>query len=94
MRVRFDAALKALGLQPDYQFIDADTLAESDARGGYGTPTVLGDGRDLFDMPEPSVPHPPATWRLYPDGVPSTEAIEAKLKLVLRQSAAGTDWPQ
>jgi hypothetical protein len=61
MRVRFDAALKALGLQPDYQFIDADTLAESDPRGGYGTPTVLYDGRDLFDMPEPSVPHPPAT---------------------------------
>ena len=61
MRVRFDAALKTLGLQPDYQFIDADTLAESDPRGGYGTPTVLYDGRDLFDMPEPTVPHPPAT---------------------------------
>jgi hypothetical protein len=61
MRVRLDAALKTLGLRPDYQFIDADSLAESDPRGGYGTPTILYDGRDLFEMPEPPVPHPPAT---------------------------------
>src|SRR5687768_2883044 len=61
MRDRFDAALKTLGLGPDYELIDADTLAASDPRGGYGTPTILHNGRDLFDMPEPSVPHPPAT---------------------------------
>ena len=41
--------------------MDADTLKPSDPRGGYGTPTVLYDGRDLFDMPEPSVPHPAPT---------------------------------
>src|SRR5687768_5063115 len=51
MRVRFDAALTTLGLRPDYELIDADTLAPSDPRGGYGTPTILYDGRDLFDMP-------------------------------------------
>lgn len=61
MRANFENALKALGLPNDYQFINADTLAESDARGGYGTPTVLFNGRDLFDMPEPPVPHPPPT---------------------------------
>ena len=61
MRANFENALKALGLPNDYQFINADTLAQSDARGGYGTPTVLYDGRDLFDMPEPPVPHPPPT---------------------------------
>ena len=33
----------------------------TDARGGYGTPTVLVDGRDLFGMPEPVVPHDPPT---------------------------------
>ena len=61
MRTNLDDALRALSLPLDYQFIDADTLAETDHRGGYGTPTVLYDGRDLFDMPQPSVPHPPAT---------------------------------
>lgn len=61
MRANFDEALNALGWSRDYQFIDADTLAPSDPRGGYGTPTILHDGRDLFDMAEPPVPHPPPT---------------------------------
>ncbi len=61
MRANLDEALKALALPNDYQFIDADTLASSDPRGGYGTPTVLYNGRDLFGMSEPSVPHPPPT---------------------------------
>ena len=61
MRENFDGALKSLGLSSQYQFIDADTLAPSDPRAGYGTPTVLYAGRDLFDMPEPPVPHPPPT---------------------------------
>ena len=61
MRANLDVALKALGLPDDYQFIDADTLASSDPRGGYGTPTVLHQGQDLFGMEEPPTPHPPAT---------------------------------
>jgi hypothetical protein len=61
MRESFDAALKAMGWSSEYQFIDADTLAPTDPRGGYGTPTILYDGHDLFDMPEPAVPHPPPT---------------------------------
>ena len=61
MRENFDDALKSVGLPYQYQFIDADTLAPADPRAGYGTPTVLYDGRDLFDMPEPPVPHPPPT---------------------------------
>jgi len=61
MRTNLDDALKVLGLPTDYQFIDADTLKESDPRGGYGTPTVLHAGRDLFGMAEPTVPHPPPT---------------------------------
>lgn len=61
MRANFDDALDRLGLSHQYQFVDADTLKPSDPRGGYGTPTVLYDGRDLFDMPEPPVPHPPPT---------------------------------
>ena len=61
MRNNLDDALKALGLPTEYQFIDADTLAPSDRRGGYGTPTVLYEGRDLFGMSEPPIPHPPPT---------------------------------
>jgi len=61
MRANLDEALKALHIPSDYQFIDADTLATSDARGGYGTPTVLYEGRDVFGMEEPPVPHPAPT---------------------------------
>lgn len=59
MRTNFEEALKALQLPNDYQFVDADTLKESDPRGGYGSPTILIANRDLFEMPEPPVPHPP-----------------------------------
>lgn len=61
MRANLDAALRVMGLPMDYQFIDADSLEESDPRGGYGTPTVLYSGRDLFGMAEPPVPHPSPT---------------------------------
>lgn len=61
MRANLDEALKVSALPGDYQFIDADTLAASDPRGGYGTPTVLYRGRDIFGMEEPAVPHPPPT---------------------------------
>jgi hypothetical protein len=61
MRARFDEALTSLGLPTDYKVVDAGTLSEMDARGGYGTPTILLNGRDLFDMPEPPVPHDPPT---------------------------------
>lgn len=61
MRANLDDALKELGLPTDYQFIDADSLAPSDPRGGYGTPTVLYEGHDLFGMDEPTVPHPAPT---------------------------------
>lgn len=61
MRTNLDDALKAVGLPNDYQFIDADTLEAADPRGGYGTPTVLFEGSDLFGMPVPPVPHPAPT---------------------------------
>ena len=61
MRENLDEALKTLRLPTDYAFIDADTLKESDPRRGYGTPTVLYEGRDLFDMSEPLLPNPSPT---------------------------------
>lgn len=61
MRARLDAALSTLRLPTDYQFIDAGALPTADARAGYGTPTVLYRGRDLFGLAEPPVPPPPPT---------------------------------
>ena len=61
MRANLDEALRGLGLPSNYQFIDADTLAPSDSHGGYGTPTVLCENRDLFGMVEPTLPHPAPT---------------------------------
>jgi hypothetical protein len=61
MRANLDAALRSLDQPTDYPLIDANTLPESDPRGGYGTPTVLVKGTDLFGMSEPPTPHPPPT---------------------------------
>ena len=61
MRTRLDEALERLNITTDYPVIDADALPEADRRGGYGTPTVLYDNRDLFGMPEPSAPNPAPT---------------------------------
>ena len=61
MRVNLEQALARLEWPTDYRLIDADTLPPSDPRGGYGTPTVLYEGRDLFGMPEPPAPHPSPT---------------------------------
>ena len=61
MRESLEDALKAMALPHDYQFIDADTLTDSDPRSGYGTPTILYEGRDLFGVSETPVPTPPPT---------------------------------
>jgi hypothetical protein len=56
MRSNLDQALKSLALPTNYEFIDADKLKPSDLRRGYGTPTVLYQGRDLFGKTAPSAP--------------------------------------
>ena len=61
MRRNLDEALALLGARTDYQVLDLSTLPETDVRGGYPTPTVLYDNRDLFGMPEPKPPIPEPT---------------------------------
>jgi len=56
MREHLDAALAKLEFTVNYRLVDQGQLAESDPRRGYPTPTVLVDGRDLFDLAEPVVP--------------------------------------
>jgi hypothetical protein len=52
-----DDALKSLGWQNDYQFINIGTLPKDDVRTGYPTPSVLWKGRDIFGLPVPRPPY-------------------------------------
>jgi hypothetical protein len=61
MRANLDAALKAMNLPADYQSVDLDTLARTDPRSGYATPTVLFANHDLFGLPAPAPPYPEPT---------------------------------
>ena len=61
MRTNLDTALQAMGRPPSYLVVDLDTVAADDVRGGYGTPTVLHKGRDLFGMPVPAKANPEVT---------------------------------
>ena len=61
MRANLDEALGSLSLPIDYQFVDLATLAPSDPRVGYPTPTLLYRNRDLFGMSVPAPPFPEPT---------------------------------
>lgn len=61
MRTNVDEALKSLGRAAQYQVIDLDTLAASDVRRGYPTPTLLFGNRDVFGLLEPQPPLPDPT---------------------------------
>jgi len=60
MRSNLDQALKSLALPTNYEFIDADKLKPSDLRRGYGTPTVLYKGSDLFGKTPSAPPSAPS----------------------------------
>jgi hypothetical protein len=61
MRANLDAALVSLRLPTDYMLLDADRLPDVHPWRGYPTPTLLYRGRDVFGMPEPPSPPPPAS---------------------------------
>jgi hypothetical protein len=61
MRARLDEALKSMGSTLKYAVVDLDTLADTDARRGYPTPTLLHENRDVFGLPEPKPPLPEPT---------------------------------
>lgn len=54
-------ALNALHWPTDFQVVQAESLAPTDPRSGYPTPTLLYRGHDLFGMPEPTPPYPEPT---------------------------------
>jgi hypothetical protein len=55
---------------------------EKDMRAGYGSPTILVNGKDLFDEPLPSTFDP--ACRNYRGGVPGRKRIIEKLKALKR----------
>lgn len=61
MRARLDEALRSMRSTLEYAVVDLDTLAETDARRGYPTPTLLYGNRDVFGLPEPQPPLPEPT---------------------------------
>jgi hypothetical protein len=61
MLANLAAAIRALPRPVDYQVIDQWTLARSDVRAAYPTPTLLYGNRDLFGLAEPKPPYPEPT---------------------------------
>jgi hypothetical protein len=58
MRERLDDALNSMSSTLKYAVVDLETLAETDARRGYPTPTILYENKDVFGLPEPEPPFP------------------------------------
>lgn len=58
MTTNLEAALIRCGIEAHLVTVDLGTLAEGDPRTGYGSPTVLKDGGDLFGtgQPRPAAP--------------------------------------
>ena len=51
LKARLLNALKELGVEATVSLVDVSTLPAYDPRTGYGTPTILVDGTDLFGHP-------------------------------------------
>ncbi|MDR3668559.1 MAG: hypothetical protein P4L35_17085 [Ignavibacteriaceae bacterium] len=76
------AALKELQYNKPIEKLDINTLSEKhDKRAGYGSPTILVNGKDLFDSPFPQSFNP--SCRYYPIGLPNDKEIVSKLKLII-----------
>jgi hypothetical protein len=77
MRERLREAVGRLGDGVASVEVDLESLPMDDARRGYGSPTVLVNGRDLMGMAKPEATE--LSCRIYPEGVPSSDAIAAMI---------------
>jgi hypothetical protein len=76
------AAIKELQWNQSVDKLDLIALSEKqDKRAGFGSPTILVNGKDLFDSPFPETYDP--SCRYYPNGLPGTKEIITKLKSVI-----------
>jgi hypothetical protein len=61
--------------------LDLNKLSQNnDLRAGYGSPSILVDGKDLFGAPQPTTFGP--ACRYYPGDLPGPAEIVAKLKSI------------
>jgi len=82
MWVSLQTAMKELQLNQPIDKLDINSLSEKqDKRAGFGSPTILVNGQDLFDSPFPETFNP--SCRYYPNGLPNTNDIVTKLKTVI-----------
>lgn len=58
LQARLSEALHRLDGEATVEVVDLDDLPSTDSRRGYGTPTILVAGRDLFDLPAPTWKRP------------------------------------
>jgi hypothetical protein len=80
LRRRLDEALQALGVAVTPIPTDLEHLCQAnDHRSGFGSPTILVDGVDLFGMECPSATVDPAC-RLYRPALPSTADVMGGLR--------------
>ena len=82
IRKSLESALRALNRESKFVEVNLESLSPSDARLGWGAPTILINGRDLMGMPPTSRG---LSCRAYPGGVPSAEEVSRRLKLAIEQ---------
>jgi len=86
LRQRLVEALQALGVTVTPRAIDLEHLSHTgDRRSGFGSPTILVNGLDLFGMESPSVPQDPAC-RLYKPALPSTADVIERMRVRMAES--------
>jgi hypothetical protein len=86
LRQRLDEALQELGVTDTPIEVNLERLYQAhDPRSGFGSPTILVDGLDLFGMESPSVAEDPAC-RLYRPALPSTADVIEKLRERISES--------
>jgi hypothetical protein len=61
-----------------FSIVDQEMLPPGDLRRGYGSPSVLVDGREIFG--ERSTGGEALSCRIYPDGIPDAEAVYRALR--------------
>jgi len=80
LRQRLHEALHALGVTVVPIAVDLGRLCRAnDHRSGFGSPTILLDGLDLFGMETPASKEEPAC-RIYRPALPSTADILERLR--------------
>jgi hypothetical protein len=77
LRENLRAALASIGEGITFRDVNQAELAEDDVRRGWPTPTILVNGVDLFNLPAPT--GTAMSCRGYADGIPSSDAIRARM---------------